>query len=172
MPRKSRYTKTDVERELPKARSYRDLLIRLGMCGDGGGNVYSLRKKVDKWGLDDSHFRHQGWLKGQSHDFNKKAPLKEMLKKGSPFQTGVIKKRLRKEGLLGNVCAECGLGPEWNGRELTLVLDHINGIRDDHRLGNLRTLCPNCNSQQSTFAGRNKARPGGEAGKRGRLKPC
>ena len=36
-----------------------------------------------------------------------------------------------------------------------MVLDHINGINNDHRLENLRMLCPNCNSQQDTFAGRN-----------------
>jgi predicted amidophosphoribosyltransferase len=36
-----------------------------------------------------------------------------------------------------------------------LVLDHINGIDNDHRLKNLRLLCPNCNSQTRTFAGKN-----------------
>lgn len=47
------------------------------------------------------------------------------------------------------------MGPEWQGKELVLVLDHINGIHSDNRLNNLRLLCPNCNSQTSTFAGRN-----------------
>jgi 5-methylcytosine-specific restriction endonuclease McrA len=41
---------------------------------------------------------------------------------------------------------------------LVLVLDHINGDRSDNRITNLRLLCPNCNSQQNTFAGRNKGR--------------
>lgn len=156
MPRKSRYTKTDVERELPKARSYRDLLIRLGMCGDGGGNVYSLRKKVDKWGLDDSHFKNQGWLKGNTHNFTKSVPLSEILVENSDYTNrGRLKTRLLREGLVGEECSECGLGAEWEGKPLTLVLDHINGVRNDHRLANLRLLCPNCNSQQPTFAGRN-----------------
>jgi 5-methylcytosine-specific restriction endonuclease McrA len=39
-----------------------------------------------------------------------------------------------------------------------MVLDHINGIPNDNRIENLRFLCPNCNSQTDTFAGRNTNR--------------
>jgi len=35
-----------------------------------------------------------------------------------------------------------------------LVLDHINGVRDDHRLENLRIVCPNCNATLDTHCGR------------------
>jgi uncharacterized C2H2 Zn-finger protein len=41
---------------------------------------------------------------------------------------------------------------------MSLVLDHINGVRDDHRLENLRILCPNCNATLDTHCGRNKPR--------------
>jgi hypothetical protein len=44
--------------------------------------------------------------------------------------------------------------PIWNEKKLTLQLDHINGIRNDHRLENLRWLCPNCHSQTETFCGK------------------
>lgn len=46
--------------------------------------------------------------------------------------------------------------PTWNGKPLILTLDHRNGISNDHRLENLRWLCPNCNSQTETFCGRRK----------------
>ena len=52
-------------------------------------------------------------------------------------------------------CANCGL-IEWQGQVLSLHLDHINGINNDHRIENLRFLCPNCHSLTETYAGKNK----------------
>jgi hypothetical protein len=41
-----------------------------------------------------------------------------------------------------------------------MVIDHINGKNNDNRIENLRLLCPNCNSQQDTFCGKNtKTKP-------------
>ena len=54
-------------------------------------------------------------------------------------------------------CQKCGIS-EWLGNPLTLQLDHINGVNNDHRLTNLRFLCPNCHSQTDTYAGKNMGR--------------
>jgi len=55
----------------------------------------------------------------------------------------------------------------WNGKELTLILDHIHGNNSDNRARSLRLLCPNCDSQLPTRGGANKGRvekaPGGFA---------
>ena len=48
--------------------------------------------------------------------------------------------------------------PQWNGKEITLILDHKNGSKFDNNAYNLRLLCPNCNSQLPTAGGRNKGR--------------
>jgi 5-methylcytosine-specific restriction endonuclease McrA len=68
-----------------------------------------------------------------------------------------IKRTLLKAGLLENRCEECGL-TQWRGRPISIQIDHRNGIRHDHRLENLRMLCPNCHSQTETFAARNVQR--------------
>ena len=52
-------------------------------------------------------------------------------------------------------CAICGQEPIWNGKPLTMTLDHINGNNTDDRLENLRWVCPNCDRQLDTFGSKN-----------------
>lgn len=65
-----------------------------------------------------------------------------------------LKERILKNGWMEYRCVECGLEGEWNGKPLVLQLDHINGRNNDHRLENLRFLCPNCHTQTPTYAGK------------------
>ncbi|MGW5387630.1 HNH endonuclease [Nocardia sp. NPDC003963] len=55
-------------------------------------------------------------------------------------------------------CAICGIGNEWQGKPLVFVLDHIDGDPTDNRRENLRLICPNCDSQLSTYKSRNRGR--------------
>jgi hypothetical protein len=41
---------------------------------------------------------------------------------------------------------------------MALILDHINGIGNDHRMDNLRIVCPNCAATLDTHCGRNLPR--------------
>jgi len=66
-----------------------------------------------------------------------------------------LKERLYKEGLKDKICEICGQDEYWKGKKMSLILDHINGVNNDHRLDNLRIVCPNCNSTLDTFAGKN-----------------
>ena len=89
---------------------------------------------------------------------NAKIDLQEILCGKHPtFQTAKLKVKLLKSGLKSNDCEECGQNEIWNNKKLIMHLDHINGKSDDHRIENLKMLCPNCHSQTETYAGRNKS---------------
>ena len=78
-------------------------------------------------------------------------PLNEILDGKHPtYGTYKLKKRLFKEEIKQNKCELCGIY-EWMGKEISCELDHINGISSDHRIDNLRILCPNCHSQTDTY---------------------
>lgn len=58
---------------------------------------------------------------------------------------------------LGYVCQICHI-TEWRGQPTPVVMDHIDGNSENNVRENLRLVCPNCNAQLPTFAGRNKGR--------------
>lgn len=87
-----------------------------------------------------------------------KYQLEEILVENSPATRKTLIDYLVRYNILEYKCAICGNKGEWNGSALTLQIDHINGIRNDHRKENLRWLCPNCHSQTDTFTGRNKTK--------------
>ena len=100
-------------------------------------------------------------LKNRSSLTRKEKLAKEGLKKKNTFEyifcdnskatRSCAKQTILRDNLLEYKCALCGNTGEWNGKELVLQLDHINGVHNDHRLENLRFLCPNCHTQTETY---------------------
>lgn len=79
----------------------------------------------------------------------------DILKENCKHQRTVLRRYVIKNNLVPYKCGICGC-TEWQGKTLSLELDHINGINNDNRLENLRFLCPNCHSQTSTYGSRNQ----------------
>lgn len=69
----------------------------------------------------------------------------------------VVKKWIIKLKLFEYKChvEGCPIIDIWLDKKVSLQLDHKNGINNDHRLENLRWICPMCHSQTDTFCGRN-----------------
>lgn len=148
-------TRTWSERELRDAvqiaRSFKQVLEKLGLVVTTG-NYRQLKKYISEFDLDVSHFQGRGWKRGKvGLPPSNKIPLCEILVQDSSYHTSRLSKRLEKESVLEYTCSECGLSSEWIGKKLVLHLDHINGNSRDHRIENLRYLCPNCHSQTSTY---------------------
>jgi 5-methylcytosine-specific restriction endonuclease McrA len=118
-----------------------------------GSNARRVKADINRLGLDTSHFTWKALRNGSA---KRNKLTKEALVADSPTDRLVIKDIVIRENLIPYLCSICGNEGKWLGAKLVLILDHINGVNNDHRLENLRFLCPNCNSQQPTFAGGNR----------------
>lgn len=124
-----------------------EVLKRLGIR-NAGGNFKTLKKYLTLYNIDTSHFV-KNYDKMVS--LKNKQPIENILVENSSYNRSHLKSRLYEEGFKDRLCEMCGQGENWNGKKISLILDHINGIYNDNRLENLRILCPNCNATTETF---------------------
>jgi uncharacterized protein YlaI len=128
-----------------------DILSKLGYSKNSGSMHKLVKNKIIDNNIEYSHFRISGNKGGQP-----KYSLDEILIKDSKYTNiARLKNRLINNNLLEYICDMCGNKGIWNGKMLSLQLDHINGINNDHRISNLRFLCPNCHSQTDTYCSKN-----------------
>lgn len=155
-----RYTEQQLVHAVQHSLSIRQVLGCLGLSQQGGGAYATVKSRIRSLDLDTSHFTGQGWnVHGAATRGRVRRPLDTLLVEHAPaYPSSRLKRRLIDSDLILERCAICGLAPWWHGQRLVLRLDHINGVHDDNRLQNLRLVCPNCDSQLPTFAGRNVRR--------------
>ena len=67
-------------------------------------------------------------------------------------------KRAMLEAGIKYQCERCGSLPEWQGKSLTLQVDHIDGDFLNNEPDNVRFICPNCHSQTPNFGSKNRNR--------------
>lgn len=148
-------TKKGLQDLLDKSSAITDVLKELGLDAYNG-NHRTLNERIEIDDLQLDKFKRNRDVRRTKNAISKNTiPLKDILVENSTYKNnGNIKKRIVEEGLLVYKCCECGID-EWNGVEISLQLDHINGVNNDNRVENLRLLCPNCHSQTKTFSGRN-----------------
>lgn len=58
---------------------------------------------------------------------------------------------------LNSTCSGCGI-TEWQGKPITLEIEHIDGCGTNHTEDNMTLLCPNCHSQTDTYKSKNRGK--------------
>jgi hypothetical protein len=149
------FSEDDIRAAIAQGVCWADALRYLGYEVKGH-NYRTVQKWAGRWGISTDHFDPMArTLRSTS---TRQPPLKDVLVERSGYKRATLKRRLIKDGLKLPVCEMCGQGQFWQGRPMSLVLDHINGVPNDNRLENLRIVCPNCNATLDTHCGRNTPR--------------
>lgn len=139
---------------LKKSSTISEVLFKLGYTVKGNSWGYSqVKRRMDDLNLDYSIFKGKSAVIKITKLNNVRK--EDILKENCKHQRTVLRRYVIKNNLIPYKCAICGC-TEWQGKTLSLELDHINGINNDNRLENLRFLCPNCHSQTSTYGSRNQ----------------
>ena len=139
---------------LKKSSTISEVLFKLGYTVKGNSWGYSqVKRRIDDLNLDYSIFKGKSAVINTNKLNNVKK--EDILKENCKHQRTVLRRYVIKNNLIPYKCAICGC-TEWQGKTLSLELDHINGVNNDNRLENLRFLCPNCHSQTSTYGSRNQ----------------
>ena len=130
-----------------RCNSFSECLHEIGYVTVTGTLLRKLQNRIKEQGLDISHFTYRT-----------KPPVKRSRENVFVKDADCTQKVLREWFLKENrpyKCSICGQEPFWNGKNMIMILDHINGDRHDNQLSNLRWVCPNCNSQLDTSTGKN-----------------
>ena len=126
----------------------------------GGGSQQTLKKKIEEFQIDTSHFTGQKWHNSPNQEpqqGTEKYLLEEVFRKESPVTQKVLRDYVERHQVLEYKCEKCGCNGQWQNGIIALEIDHIDGNNSNNELENLHYLCPNCHALTETYRGRNKA---------------
>ena len=141
-----KYSESEIADFIAESSNFAEVLNKMERSSNSGSNRLLISHYAKEHNLDISHFNNFS---------NIRTPKDIFIEKSSASQN-TVRKYYKRGNYSEYKCAICGLEPFWNGMELTMTLDHINGINNDHRLENLRWICPNCDRQLPTYGTKRK----------------
>ena len=141
------YSKEELQQIVSQSTSLKEVIDKLGYATHSGSNNRTVKSRIEKYNIDISHFT--------SVVNPIKRTEENVFIKNSTASQATLRRWFLKGKYVPYICSICGQKPIWQEKELTLILDHINGENHDDRLENLRWVCPNCNQQLDTTNGKN-----------------
>lgn len=155
-----KYTKEWLSDLCKDSYSYAEVLVKAGRK-IGGGSQATLKKKIEEYQIDISHFTGQKWRESPNQKdcviSREKYLLDEVFVKNSPVTQKVLRGYVERHELIPYICSTCGCDGSWQNGFISLEIDHIDGDNSNNELSNLRYLCPNCHALTETYRGKNKA---------------
>ena len=134
--------------------SYNQVLRNLHLVGVGS-NYKTLYNYINKLNINISHFDLKKCQNPNKRKRKNKILNEELFANDGVHKGTHIRDRIISDNLITYKCQICEI-TDWQDKKLPLQIDHINGNNTDHRLENLRFLCPNCHAQTDTYCGKNK----------------
>ena len=129
---------------------------KLGLAPLGGANSH-VKRRIEKFGIDTSHFVGQAWNKGRRFEKRQRSPENVLVKTTNSLnkeKANVLRRSLISIGR-EHVCEQCSQPDIWQGKPLVLQIDHKDGDWSNNVPENLQFLCPNCHSQTENFGTKN-----------------
>lgn len=163
-------SKEELQALLDSSCSYKEVAAKLGYFSNRGSYSDCITKMIRYHQLDTtkidenrkkylSETSHVKLIQYYNHEKLSGQDLENEINKRFTENSTYARKNIRnfilRYNLISYECALCGNTGIWKDKEIILELDHINGIYNDHRLSNLRWLCPNCHATTETHRGKN-----------------
>lgn len=143
-------TKEQIEEAVKKSTSWNELNFNLGYKSKfNSSRKNTIMDRLQKYNISIDHFTSSHVAKSRVRG------VENTLIENTTAADNTVREYYKRGNYTPYVCSICGQEPFWNGKPLILTLDHINGNHFDSRIENLRWVCPNCDRQLDTFAGRN-----------------
>lgn len=140
----------DLQKLIDQSTSLKDL-CNIFNINAHNGSIKTLYRRLKTFNFDFSKMQiNRSHLRAE-----RTIPTIEFCEK-SKTSRAVIRRLVLRGNIIEYKCVKCKNTGDWQEEKLSLHLEHINGVNDDNRIENLCFLCPNCHSQTTSYAGRNK----------------